>query len=208
MNILGITGGVGAGKSTVLSYLRDRYGALVLECDRIARELQQPGTDCYRKMADMFGPSCVTQSGELDRPAIAARVFADPKLLEELNAVVHPAVKAQVTAILKRAAEQGTSLAVIEAAVFFEDHYEQFCDKVWYVYADRKIRCERLERDRHYSPSRIADMMAAQKDDEWFRLHTDRVIDNSSDDLSVTYAQIRKGLMEDGLLYDSQRQQR
>ena len=95
--ILGITGGVGSGKSTVLDYLKERYGAYLIECDDVARQLQQPGEECYEPMRELFqDDSLLREDGSFDRSAVARKVFSDEELLGELNRIVHPAVKRRV----------------------------------------------------------------------------------------------------------------
>ena len=94
--VLGITGGVGAGKSTVLDYLKRRYGARVLQCDEAAKILQEPGGSCYRPVAELFGEDVLGRDGRFDRGKIAAIVFTQEEFLEKLNAIVHPAVKKYV----------------------------------------------------------------------------------------------------------------
>ena len=96
IKVLGITGGVGAGKSTVLDYLKRRYGARVLQCDEAAKILQEPGGSCYRPVAELFGEDVLGRDGRFDRGKIAAIVFTQEEFLEKLNAIVHPAVKKYV----------------------------------------------------------------------------------------------------------------
>lgn len=208
MKVLGITGGVGAGKSMVLSRLESQYGAAVLECDRIAKGLQEPGGACFDKMVQLMGRDCVRADGKLDRAAVAAKVFADAALLKKLNGLVHPAVKTEVIRLLEEQRSLGRQRAVIEAAILLEDHYEQLCDCVWYIYADEKTRSDRLMKNRGYTKQRIRDMMSRQKDDGWYRSRCDYVIDNSSDHPEDTFRQIEEGLRVNGLLYDREREQR
>ena len=89
MKVLGITGGVGSGKSEILKYLKEEYGAAVCQMDETARELQRKGTECFRKIAEAFGSGIVGGDGELDRRKLGARVFSDPQELRRLNSIVH-----------------------------------------------------------------------------------------------------------------------
>jgi len=191
--VLGITGGVGAGKSTVLDYLENRCGAFLIKCDDIAAQLQKKGQPCYAPMVELFGEECVAEDGELDRGKIAARVFQDPVLRKKLNRIVHPAVKAQVKELI---AESTSALAVIEAALLLDDHYDEVCDEIWYVYADEETRRSRLKASRNYSDERIDHMFSSQRSDASFRELCDEVIDNSSDLLKNTYGQIDTALRE------------
>ena len=92
MKILGITGGVGSGKSEILKYLKEEYGAAVCQMDETARELQRSGTECFRKIVEAFGSGIVGGDGELDRRKLGERVFSDPEELRLLNSIVHPEV--------------------------------------------------------------------------------------------------------------------
>jgi dephospho-CoA kinase len=92
MQLIGLTGGIGAGKSTVTRMLAER-GAVILDADGFAREAVKPGTECFRRVVDRFGRQIVGTDGELDRPALAAIVFRDPEALGDLEAIVHPEVR-------------------------------------------------------------------------------------------------------------------
>ena len=91
MILIGLTGGIGSGKSTVSSLLAE-HGAVIIDADAITRQLQQPGQPLLQELADRFGPEILTESGELNRPALASVAFSDPEALKDLNKIVHPAV--------------------------------------------------------------------------------------------------------------------
>lgn len=200
--VLGITGGVGAGKSTVLGYLAEKYGAFVIECDRVAEQLQQPGEACYEPLRELFGDECLLPDGTFDRKKVAARVFSDPTLREQLNRIVHPAVKQRVRQIIgaESAGNGAPPLYVIEAALLIDDHYDEICDEIWYVYAKESARRERLKKSRGYSDERIDHMFRSQRSDQSFRENTDLTIDNSSDCVENTFKAIDTGLLEHGFL--------
>lgn len=204
IRVLGITGGVGAGKSTVLKYLKARYGARLLLCDDVARLLQEPGEACYEPMVCLLGETVLRPDGRFDRGLVAERVFSDERLLKKLNDIVHPAVKQYVSAQLQRAEEEAEgSLVVIEAALLLEEHYEQLCDEVWYIYAEEAARRRRLKADRGYSDQRITHMMQRQQPDGFFRERCQLVIDNSGDRVEDTYAQVDAGLRERNFFLNS-----
>ena len=192
MRVLGITGGVGCGKSTVLGYLKERYGAYLIECDRIARELQETDEACRRSMTRLFGHGIVNEDGTIDRQEIARMAFADRSLLDKLNGIVHPAVKKRVRELIE---EQGESrLIVIEAALLLDDHYDEICDEIWYIYADEDTRRRRLKSSRGYTDERITQMFLSQRTDESFRALTQVTIDNSSDNVQNTFGQLDREL--------------
>ena len=204
--ILGITGGAGGGKSTVLEYLHGKYKAEVLLCDEIGRELQKPGGSCYLPMKELFGESVICRDGSFDRKKIAGIVFGDEKLLRKLNEIVHPAVYEEVGRRISRASE--APFIALESALLIQARYGEICDEIWYVYAPDEVRTKRMMQSRGYSEERCEAVLRSQETDEFFRKHADLVIDNGSDDFSVTADQIDRGLTEHGFLHTGKRQQR
>ena len=130
MKVLGITGGVGSGKSEILKYLKEEYGAAVCQMDETARELQRSGTECFRKIVEAFGSGIVGGDGELDRRKLGEQVFSDPEELRLLNSIVHPEVLRCVQEDIEAHAAAGTELYVLEAALLPEVGCG-LCDEVW-----------------------------------------------------------------------------
>ena len=178
MKVLGITGGVGSGKSEVLNYLKEAYGAYVCQMDETARALQRKGTECFRHIVRAFGNEIVGADGELDRAALGRIVFADAKKLETLNHIVHPEVIRAVRLDIRKRAAEGNMLYVVEAALLPEAGRE-LCVELWYVYADERVRRERLKRSRGYPEERITRMIASQPSEAMFKKACAVVIDNS-----------------------------
>lgn len=178
MKVLGITGGVGSGKSEVLRYLKDAYGAWVCQMDETAKELQKKGGDCFDRIVGTFGTSVIDSSGELDRRELGKLVFRDRAKLEELNAIVHPAVVERVKQEIGEKKREGIRLFVVEAALL-PDVGKELCDELWYVYAAEPVRRERLRASRGYTDGQISRMIASQPDEERFRAVCSAVIDNS-----------------------------
>lgn len=201
MKILGITGGVGAGKSTVLSYLEKQYGARVIQADRVAFELQQPGNKCFDDIVGRFGSGILKPEGCIDRGKLAAVVFTDEEKLSALNRLVHPAVKAWIIREIEREKScKKSPFLVIEAALLLEDHYDEICDEIWYIYTDPAVRSRRLAESRGYSEEKIRQIMKNQLSDGEYRKKCKFVIDNSSDFVENTYEIINRGLVEHGFL--------
>lgn len=198
--ILGITGGVGAGKTTVLSYLAGKYQARILELDQVAKELQQPGAVCYEPMIELFGSQVLDKTGNFDRKKIAELVFNRRDLLKRLNDIVHPQVRREADRRISLWRQERCPLIVLEAALLLEEQYQQSCDEVWYIYASEETRRRRLALNRGYSQEKITKMMASQKPDAFFREHCQFLVDNSSDSVENTYEQIDKGMKEHGFL--------
>ena len=180
MKVIGITGGVGSGKSRVLEYLKDAYGAVVCQMDETARELQRKGTRCFDRIVEAFGAEILDDKGELDRAALGGIVFADEEKLAQLNGIVHPEVIRKVEQDIRSKAEEGRKLYVVEAALL-PDVGKELCDELWYIYADENVRRERLKASRGYTDDKISQMIASQPEEERFRSSCSVVIDNSGD---------------------------
>lgn len=179
MKILGITGGVGAGKSSVLDYLQSEYHAVICQLDEVAKLLQQSGQSCFVKIVEIFGEEIIAEDGELDRKKLSEIVFRDAKKLQILNEIVHPEVKNWVKQDIEKKREEQVPLYVIEAALLPTAGYETICDEMWYIYTDMEVRRQRLRASRGYSDERIDNMIASQPADEIFRKACSAVIDNS-----------------------------
>ncbi len=172
MKFIGITGGVGAGKSMVMGYLESLEGTIVLLADDLAKELMVPGTKCHEQI--------VAEFGELSPQEMAAVVFANSLKREKLNSIVHPAVKAEVLSRVKQARQEGgVKYFFFEAALLLEDGYDKLCDELWYIYAPEEVRRARLKETRGYSDERIDKMFASQLPESEFRKKCTHVIDNS-----------------------------
>lgn len=194
MKFIGITGGVGAGKTEILNYIRRHYKCEIYLADRVAEQLQEPGTDCFNALVELLGEVIKTPEGRLDRKQMAEKIFADPELLEQVNGIVHPAVKVFLLERLEAARAFGeTELFFVEAALLIEAGYRALVDELWYIYADETVRRQRLEQERGYSPEKTAQIMARQLQEEKFRENCDFVIDNSGS-LTESYKQIDRKL--------------
>ena len=180
MKIIGITGGVGSGKSRVLAYLKDAYGAVICQMDETAKELQRRGTTCFRRIVEHFGERVVSAEGELDRAALSVIVFSDERELQALNEIVHPEVIRQVRGDIEEKRAQGLEFYVVEAALL-PDVGRELCDELWYIYTEEKVRRERLKASRGYTDERITQMIASQPGEARFRSACTAVIDNSGD---------------------------
>ncbi len=193
MKIIGITGGVGAGKSTVLAYLEQKYGAFVIQADEVGHIVMEPGQECYRPVIQLFGEEVIKSDKTIDRKLVSDVVFGQPEFLTHLNEIIHPAVKRYILKKLEEQREKGCKLCVVEAALFLEEHYQDFCDEVWYIYTDEEIRIRRLMEKRGYSREKSLGIIRNQASEEYFRAHTDYVIENNGD-LEITWKQIDEGV--------------
>lgn len=180
--LIGVTGGVGAGKSRLLSYIKERYRCRICLADEAAHRVKEPGQPAYAALVKLLGEDVLDALGQIDRRKMADRIFADQALLQQVNAIVHPAVKEYLARQIEAAdREPETDFFFIEAALLIETGYGETVDELWYIHADKGIREERLKKDRGYSAEKICGIMAAQLSEEAFRRECDFVIDNSGD---------------------------
>lgn len=182
--IIGVTGGVGSGKSTVLGFLRKEYGAHIIMADEVGRRLMEPEGECFAEIVKIFGEDILTDEGILNREQLSERIFNNPKERELLDGIVHPAVKKEICGeieYLKSNYTGGNFLVVIEAALLIEERYDLVCDELWYIYSSREIRTARLKASRGYSEEKSLSIMRNQLSDEVMRRTCAVTIDNSGD---------------------------
>lgn len=180
MKVIGITGGVGAGKSAILDYIEANYNARVLKADEIAHDLMEPGTDCYLELTKLLPEEVFASDGSLNRPALAALLFSEERLREKINGIVHPAVKVYIIDTISKEREIGAlDYLVIEAALLIEEHYDEICDELWYIYASCEQRRQRLTESRSYSEEKITRIFESQLGEAEYRCHCQVVIDNN-----------------------------
>ncbi len=183
MKVIGVTGGVGAGKSTVLEILEEVYGAKPLLADEIGRELMEPGGACFFPVVEAFGKTVVRPDGMLDRGKIAGLVFGDDEALDRLNGIIHPAVRQEIEARLDRLREEERRngvpvFAVIESAILLEAGYEDICKEIWYVYASKETRISRLMETRGYTRERCLKVMESQMEEGEFKRRASAILEN------------------------------
>lgn len=185
---IGLTGGIGSGKSTVAALLVEQ-GAVLIDADAIVREVQEPGTPVFEAMVDRFGPGIVAADGTLDRAAVATIVFADPKQLEALNSIVHPAVSDEMTR--RREALAATDATVLlDIPLLVESKYGGLAGII-VVDIDPELAVERLVRYRGFSEEDARARISRQASREDRLAIADFVIDNSGD-LESLRAQVDK----------------
>ena len=170
----GITGGTGCGKTTALKAI-EHLGGLVLDCDAIYHELLKTDPSLLASINSRF-PG-VVENGELQRKKLGAIVFADPQALEDLNAITHAAVKAEV----ERRLETAPALAAIDAIELFSSGLASLCDATVAIVAPLEDRVRRLMARDNISEEYARARIAAQKDEAWFRAHCDAVLENNGE---------------------------
>ena len=191
MRIIGVTGGVGSGKSSVLNYIEEHFDSRIVKADDVGHLLMMPGRACYEPVIQLFGEWIVKDDTSLNREAIASIVFENPEMLKKLDDIIHPAVKKYILKEIKKSKKEETEFFFIESALLLEEKYDEICDEMWYIYCEKEVRIERLRHDRGYSDEKIHRMMANQLPDEEFETRCDFQLYND-EDVAHTYLQIER----------------
>jgi dephospho-CoA kinase len=197
--VLGITGGIGSGKSVVADILSRQYGYRVLSTDDIAKELEKPGHAVYDELVDTFGRGILQDEGlsqeeraadacrPIDKGKFGALIYSDPAAMERAEGIIHPATWGYVEDEI--AAHPDTDIAV-ESALPCE-RYRRMCNEIWYVYADEETRIRRLMETRGYPEEKCRSILAEQITDEEFIAYADYIVENGGS-IEDTAARIRE----------------
>lgn len=179
MPLIALTGGIASGKSTIANRLTE-LGAVVVDADQIVREVQAPGSEVLRTIARTFGDTVIVEDGSLDRAALGSTVFADPDRLAQLNAIVHPAVRAESQRRFDAAfAADPEAVVVYDVPLLVEARVDDPWDEIVVAHAPEGVRLERLVGLRGMTPEAARDRIAAQVSDERRLAIADVVIDTS-----------------------------
>lgn len=181
MKVIGITGGVGCGKSAILDGLSSRYRCFILKADDAAKELETKGHDCYDRLVELLGDDILDDEGNIINRNMSAKIFANPKLLQAVNDIVHPAVREYILARIEEQKIEGINdYFFLEAALLIECGYKAVVDEMWYIFATEEVRYQRLKDSRGYSDEKIKAIMSSQLTDNEYREASDFVVDNSN----------------------------
>jgi dephospho-CoA kinase len=178
MLLIGLTGNIGSGKSTVAQLLSER-GATIIDADVLARRAVEQGTSAYSAIVERWGTSILAADGLIDRAALRRIVFSEPLELEQLNAIVHPEVERMRIALVEQARQRGDRLVVCDIPLLFERNLTAGYDRIVLVDAPRPVRLERLVRERGLRETEAMAMIVAQMPAELKRARADFVIDNT-----------------------------
>ena len=173
--LIGLTGNIATGKSTVAKMLED-LGATVIDADALVHELQRQGTPVFNDIVAAFGPGILDRAGEIDRKALGSIVFSDPAQLRRLESIVHPAVLIES---MRRIMEAPTPVVVYEAIKLIEAGRAEMCDAVWVVTAQSEVQLQRLMTDRHMGEAEARQRIEAQPPQSEKIKRATVVIDNS-----------------------------
>ncbi len=176
--VIGITGGVGSGKSTALMLLKEKYDAYICMADELGHRAMDQGTDAYIQIVKQFGPDILACNGEINRNALADIVYHDEGRLHCLNRIIHPYVKREIRKQMERCPAR---LFVLETAILFETGCDRLCDEVWGVIAGDEIRIARLMESRGYSREKAESIMRQQMSSGELAERCDLVLVNDGD---------------------------
>lgn len=201
MKIIGITGGVGSGKSELLRYIGEHYNCRILMADEASHEVMRVGGSIHERLVLLLEKypgkaPIIGEDGEISRPEMAARMFSNEALRQQVNELLHPAVREYILQAIReeqdkaaRGSREAVDFFFLEAALLIECGYRPLVDEMWYIYCNLAVRRKRLQESRGYSDAKIDSILAAQLSEEEFRKGSDVVIDNSGM-LEEAYRQI------------------
>ena len=195
MKIIGITGGVGAGKYCVLATLKKMCNCDIVMADDVARQIMEKGGALTEKAYELFGENAYNADGTLNKELLSGVIYNNPSVKKEWELEVHPATNARIKELILEAEAKGRDFIFIEAALLIENNYDKICDEIWYVYADEATRRERLLTERKYSEEKIRSIFDDQLKDNEFRKYCSFVI-NTGGSFENTAEQLQNKLEE------------
>ncbi len=197
MEIIGLTGGIGTGKSTVSNFLREQNFAIV-DADLISREVVEPGKPLLKELEEAFGSEIINEDGSLNRKGLAAIVFNDVEQRKLMDSIMHKEILAEMRRCMESYQEQGTHQGIIiDAPLLFEIGLEKWCGQVWLVTADMDIRIQRVCARDNAVPEEVEARIRNQMSDDEKRKLSDEILDNSGT-LESLHKQITELLTEKG----------
>lgn len=178
MKVIGVTGGVGAGKSTILNILQTLYHCIVIEADKVGHVLMEPGNVNYEAIVNDYGFEILLSDGTIDRKKLAKIAFASKDGTNHLNSLTHPNIHAEIVRQIQKAYVQGYKMLVLEAAMLHQADLISLCDEVWYVHVPAQIRKKRIMDTRGYDEARANAVIALQPSEEEYRVMSTWEIQN------------------------------
>lgn len=177
--VIGMAGGVGSGKSTVLAMIREHYDVQICMADELGHRAMEQGTAAYEGIVKEFGRSALREDGTVDRNALAEIVYGDGRRLAILNGIVHPYVRQEIQRRIRQCPPE--EVFVLESAILFEAGCDVLCDEVWGVLTEDEIRIRRLMEGRGYSREKAAGIMKCQMSNRELAGRCDRILVNDGD---------------------------
>lgn len=186
-HIIGVTGGIGSGKSAALDYLQNKYGCFIIRADDIGNEVKLCGNVCFEPIVRLLGDGIIGEDGEIDKSKMAALIFGDDVLLEKVNDIIHPAVRNRIEELIARHSDN-YEIICIEAALLVEAGYNLILDEIWEVTSPKEIRIQRLMASRGYSVNKCESIISKQHSDDYVRSHVDAF--NLKNDKKLKYVRL------------------
>ncbi|MDR1701864.1 MAG: dephospho-CoA kinase [Sporomusaceae bacterium] len=180
MHIIGLTGGIASGKSTVSNILREEFGALVIDVDRIARQISLRGAGAYEDIVNRFGHDIIKSDGEIDRKRLGEIVFNDQGARKDLEAITHFRIGAEVDKLLQGARADGLKVAVVDAPLLLEAGWQGLADEIWLVYLDEETQINRLRQRDGLSLAEALSRIKSQMPLSEKKKYAQVIIDNSA----------------------------
>ncbi|MGN1206537.1 MAG: dephospho-CoA kinase [Eubacterium sp.] len=191
--IIGMAGGVGSGKSTVLSILKQYEKVRICMADELGHQAMEPGSEAYQKILAHFGESICNEDGSIHRTKLGKIVYSDDRQLAMLNEIIHPVVWEEIE---RQVAKYGDdNLFFVESAILYESGLDKLCEEVWGILTDDSLRFQRLKESRGYSRKRAESIMRNQMSSSFLKRHCDRLIhnDGTQEELEAEIARIMSG---------------
>jgi dephospho-CoA kinase len=180
MYIVGLTGGIASGKSTVDAMLKD-LGAYIIDTDRAAHEIVMPNQPAWYEVVDHFGSGIMLSDGSINRKVLAEIIFRNPAERLQLEKITHPYIEAQVAAGVEKAERFGHKFVVIDIPLLFEVGWQQKVDEIWVIYVNAEVQLARLKNRNQLTEQQAMDRICAQMEIEEKIKQADVVIDNTFD---------------------------
>lgn len=180
MKIIGLTGGIGSGKSTVARFLAES-GAVIIDADKVGHEAFEPDTPAWHDVVEAFGKEVIAPSGEIDRKKLGGLVFNDPESLTRLNRIMHPRMFDMMKERIEAYREQGVGVVLMEAAVLIEANWTPLVDEVWVTVAGESVVIARLKEQRGMTEDQILARIRSQLSTAERTKNADVIIHNDGD---------------------------
>jgi len=178
--VIGLTGGIGSGKSTVSQCLAE-LGAVIIDADKVGHEAFNPGTQAWHEVVNTFGRQVIAPGGEIDRKKLGEIVFNNPESLARLNKIMHPRMYEMMGKMIEEYRRQGVDVVVMEAAVLLEANWTPLVDEVWVTVTSEEAVLERLNRQRGLAREQTLSRIRSQLSSDERARHADVVINNDGD---------------------------
>ncbi len=197
MKVIGVTGGIGSGKSTVVNLAKEYFPVEMIQTDDVAKEQMKSSGCSFARVVEMFGEEILGEDGEIDRARLASIVFSNQENVKRINSITHPNVRVETLAKIEEYRKNKTIKAVlVETALLFEAQFDVFCDETWCVYASEATRRKRLQQTRGYSVEKIDAILRNQDKDEYVKMLCTHVIRNEDGTSKEDLLNILKKILE------------